>query len=272
MKTVAVYTNVKKDKDLLVTNRVLSLLDKKCNIVTPGDFLSFDDMCATSDALVVLGGDGTLLRAARKASKYDLPVLGINLGKVGYLAEIEPERMEESLEKFLRGECRIEERFMINAQIVRNGEIVGEYTALNDVVISGSSFKRLVSMDLYVDGDFITPYDADGVVVATPTGSTAYSLSAGGPITDSSMELIMVTPICAHTLTSRPLIIPSDKKVEIVVRKNHERTSFLTIDGQEGAPLEVDDRVVITKAKCKTKLIRVNGMSFYEILRKKLSN
>lgn len=272
MKTVAVYTNEKKDKDLCVTNRVLSFLDKKCNVVLPGDFLTFDDMCATADALIVLGGDGTLLRAARKASKYDVPVLGINLGRVGYLAEIEPDRTEESLDKFLKGDCRVEERFMINAKIVRNGESVCTYDALNDIVVSGSSFKRLVSMDLYVDGDFITSYDADGVVASTPTGSTAYSLSAGGPITDSSMELIMITPICAHTLSSRPLIIPPDKKVEIVVKKNHERTSLLTVDGQEGAPLEVSDRVTITKSKIKTKLIRVNGMSFYEILRKKLSN
>jgi len=272
MKTVAVYTNEKKDSNLNVTERVVSFLEGKCRVALSADFSSFDEMCAVSDALIVLGGDGTILRVARVASSFDLPILGINLGKIGYLAEVDPDKIEECLTRFVDGSYKIEERFMIKAEIYRGGEKISTYNALNDMVISSSSFKRLISMDLYVSDDFITSYDADGVVVATPTGSTAYSLSAGGPITDSSMELMLVTPICAHTLSSRPLIIPSDKEITLTINKSHERISTLIVDGQESQLLELDDKVVISAAECKTKLIRVNGMSFYEILRKKISN
>ncbi len=272
MKTVAVYTNDKKDGDFSVTKRVLDCLSGKCSVVTPGDCASFDEMCAKADALIVLGGDGTLLRTSRKASRHGLPVLGINMGKVGYLAEIEPEKIEESLQRFLDGKYKIEERFMIKAEINRGGRVIKKYNALNDIVVCSSWFKKLVSMDLYVDDGFVASYDADGIVVATPTGSTAYSLSAGGPITDSGMELMIVTPICAHTLSSRPVIVPADKKITIEVKKNKNRKSALTVDGQDTAELEAGDKLEISASHIKAKFIRINGMNFYEILRKKLSN
>lgn len=270
--TVAIYTNEDKDIGLKITNRVVQLLHGRCEVVLRRDFESFADMCKSSDALIVLGGDGTLLGAARKASSFDMPILGINLGTVGFLAEVEIERMEDCLNRFLAGDYSIEQRFMINAEIIRNGETVATYDALNDMVISSSSFKCVLSLNLYVNDDFITSYDADGVVVATPTGSTAYSLSAGGPITDSTMELILVTPICPHTLSSRPLILPPDKKIAVEITRDREQSSLLTVDGQEGEKLLIGDRVVITAAERTTKLIRVNGMNFYEILRKKMGN
>ena len=270
--TVAVYTNEEKDAGLKITNRVVNLLDGKCNVVLRKDFESFDDMCRASDALIVLGGDGTLLGAARKASSFDMPILGINLGTVGFLAEVEIERMEDCLNRFIAGDYSIEQRFMIDSEIIRNGKTVATYTALNDAVISSSSFKCVVSMNLYVNDDLITSYAADGVVIATPTGSTAYSLSAGGPVTDSNMNLILVTPICPHTLSSRPLILPPDKKITVEITRNRERSSILTVDGQEGEHLLIGDKVVITASERTTKLIRVNGMNFYEILRKKMGN
>lgn len=272
VKTVSVYTNEKKDTNLSVTERVLKYLEGKCRVVRFNDCAEFEKICADLDALIVLGGDGTLLRVSRKASMHKLPVLGINLGKVGYLAEIETEMIEESLDRFLEGNYKIEERFMIKAVHLRNGKVLGTYNALNDVVVSSSSFKKLVSVDFYVNDSFVAAYDADGVVVATPTGSTAYSLSAGGPITDSSMELVIVTPICAHTLSSRPVIVPPDKKVTIEVKENNNRKSSLTVDGQETVELEAGDKLEITSADIKARFIRVNGMSFYEILRKKLDN
>ena len=201
-----------------------------------------------------------------------MPVLGINLGKVGYLAEIEPEKIEDSLQRFLDGKYKIEERFMIKAEINHNGSVIKKYNALNDIVVCSSWFKKLVSMDLYVDDSFVASYDADGIIVATPTGSTAYSLSAGGPITDSGMELMIVTPICAHTLSSRPVIVPKDKKITIEVKKNKNRKSALIVDGQDTAELEAGDKLEISASYMKAKFIRINGMNFYEILRKKLSD
>ncbi len=270
--TVGIYTNQRKDKDLEITNRVAQFLKDKCTVALLCDFASFEDMCKNVDSLIVLGGDGTLLRVARIASAFDLPILGINLGTIGFMAEVEKDKIEDCLTRFLAGDYSIEQRFMINASVVRDGETIADYDALNDVVIAAASFKKVVSMNLYVNGDFITSYDADGVIAATPTGSTAYSLSAGGPITDSVMELMLITPICPHTLSSRPLILPPDKTVMVEIVKDREHAAQITADGREGEKLCIGDKVVITASKRKTKLIRVNGMNFYEILRKKMSD
>ncbi len=270
--TVGIYTNQRKDKELQVTNRVVQFLKDKCTVNLMCDFASFEDMCKTVDFLIVLGGDGTLLRVARIASKFDLPILGINLGTVGFLAEVEKDKIEDCLTRFLAGDYTLENRFMINASVVRDGETIAEYDALNDIVIAAASFKKVVSMDLYVNGDFITSYDADGVIAATPTGSTAYSLSAGGPITDSVMELMLITPICPHTMSSRPLILPPDKKITVEIIKDREHAAQITADGREGEKLCIGDKVVLTASERKTKLIRLNDMNFYETLRKKMSD
>ncbi len=269
---VGIYTNQRKDKDLEVTNRVVRFLKDKCTVALMSDFESFEDMCKNVDSLIVLGGDGTLLRVARIVSGFDLPILGINLGTVGFMAEVEKDKIEDCLTRFLSGDYTVEQRFMINASVVRNGETVASYDALNDVVVAASSFKKVVSMDLYVNGDYITSYDADGVIAATPTGSTAYSLSAGGPITDSIMELMLITPICPHTMSSRPLILPPDKSITVEIVKDREHAAQITADGREGEKLYIGDKVVITASNRKTKLIRLNGMNFYETLRKKMSN
>lgn len=269
---IAVYTNENKDTDLKITRRVAEFLDGKCRVLRRGDFACFDDMCKEADVLIVLGGDGTILRAARRVCALNLPILGINLGTMGFLAEIEPDKIEVSLGRFLSGEYKLDERFMLDAEIVRNGESVATYTALNDAVVSGSSFKRVVSAELYVDGSYITSYDADGVIASTPTGSTAYSLSAGGPITDTAMELMLVTPICPHTLSSRPLIIPPDKCITVKITGSKKESPLLTVDGQEGEKLFEGDEVVIKASARKTRLVRVNGMNFYEILKKKISD
>lgn len=272
MKKVAVYTNAGKDRDLSVTSRVTSYLEAKVQVVSFMDLAKFNDACADADALIVLGGDGTLLRCARLACGTHLPVMGINLGKVGYLAEVDVDSIENSLDKLISGDYTIEERFMIKAEVVRDGKVIAEHKALNDMVISGASFKKLVSTEVYVGEDFVGSYNADGVVFATPTGSTAYSLSAGGPVADSAMELIIITPICPHALSARPLVIPASKRVTAVISDNRGRTSVLTADGQTGENLSPGDKVIITPYSDKTRLIRLNGMSFYETLRKKISN
>lgn len=269
---IAVYTNENKDAGLEMTRRVVGFLSGKCEIVSREDFPDFISMCKAADVLIVLGGDGTILRAARRVCAFHLPILGINLGTMGFLAEIEPDRVEDCLSRFLNGEYTIEERFMLNAEIIRNGKNAGSYTALNDAVVSGSSFKRVVSAEIFVDGGYITSYDADGVIVATPTGSTAYSLSAGGPITDSAMKLMLVTPICPHTLSSRPLILPPDKRLTVKITGNRDGKPLLTVDGQEGEPLFAGDEVIIRASEHTTRLVRVNGMNFYEILKNKISD
>lgn len=269
---IAVYTNENKDTGLETTRRVVDFLGGKCEIIRREDFCDFESMCSAADVLIVLGGDGTILRAARKVCAFNLPILGINLGTMGFLAEIEPDKVEDCLTRFLNGEYTVENRFMIDAEIIRNGKSAGTYTALNDAVISGSSFKRVVSAELYVNGSYITSYLADGVIAATPTGSTAYSLSAGGPITDSAMELMLITPICPHTLSSRPLILPPDKHLTVKITGKRDGRPLLTVDGQEGEMLVSGDEVVIKASKRVTRLVRVNGMNFYEILKNKISD
>lgn len=272
MKKVAVYTNAGKDRDLSVTSRVISYLSGSVETVAFMDLAKFEESCRGADALIVLGGDGTLLRCARLACGINLPLMGVNLGKVGYLAEVDVDSIEDSLDKLLKGDFAIEERFMIKAEVIRDGKTIAEHKALNDMVISGASFKKLVSTEVYVGEDFVGAYNADGVVVATPTGSTAYSLSAGGPIVDSTMELMIITPICPHALSARPLVIPKDKQITAVVSDNRGRTSVLTADGQTGEKLAPGDKVIISPYCDKTRLIRLNGMSFYETLRRKISN
>ena len=270
--TVAIYANMRKDVNLEITSKVASILETRCKVVSLKNFESFDQMCASSDALVVLGGDGTLLRVAGKACQYNVPILGINLGTIGFLAEIEKNRIDDCLERFLNGDYTIDERFMIKADVIHEGEVVATHHALNDIIVSSSSFKKVVSTNLFINDEFTTSYASDGVIFATPTGSTAYSLSAGGPITDSSMELILVTPICPHTLSSRPLILPPDKKVSLEILKDRAGTTRVTYDGCDGESIALGDKVIISASERKTKLIKVNGMNFYEVLRKKLSN
>jgi len=222
-----------------------------------------------ADLAVVLGGDGTLLAAARALGDHDIPVLAINLGGLGFLTSFPREQLYSALELVLAGNYRISERVLLDAALERAGSTVARHRALNDVVVNKAAMARILDLDLYFDGSYACSYKADGIIFSTPTGSTAYSLSAGGPIVHSQVGAFVVTPICPHALSNRPLVVPDQTKIELVVASGQE-AAFLTIDGQVGVELRDADRVTVTKARNKLKLIRPSDKVYFEILRAKL--
>ncbi len=221
-----------------------------------------------SDLVVVLGGDGTLLSAARASIGHDVPVFAVNLGGLGFLTAIQVEDLYPQLELALRGALQTEPRLMLRAEIKRNDEIVATYDGLNDLVLAKTEIARIIDLEVYLDGNFVCVYKADGLILATPTGSTAYSLSAGGPIVLPTVHAFSMTPICPHTLTNRPVIVPDSSVIEIGVRG--EGSTYLTIDGQVGKLLQSGDRVVCRKSQFCTRLIRPADLLFFDVLREKL--
>jgi NAD+ kinase len=220
------------------------------------------------DFAVVLGGDGTLLSAARAVAHAGVPILGVNLGSLGFLTEVPLDEVYATLESIDRNECGVELRSMVHCELMRDDEKVASYDALNDAVINKSAIARLVSFDLYVNEAFVSNYKADGVIIATPTGSTAYSLAAGGPIIMPSADVMVITPVCVHSLTGRPLVVRDSAVIEIFVQ-NVDGDAFLTIDGQLGVPVTDNDRILCRRAEHKVKLLRTRK-SFFEVLRTKL--
>ena len=229
-----------------------------------------DNLGEKVDCVITLGGDGTFLRAARIMMNYHKPILGINMGLLGFLTEIELSEVEDSLEKLIKGHYLLEDRMMLDAKVMREGKVVSHMVGLNDVVINKGPLARLINLNIYAQNDFVTNYMADGVIIATPTGSTAYSLSAGGPIVYPGLEVIILTPICPHTLRARPLVLPSNKTMRVVL-STQQADSMITVDGQNGFPLLEGDEITIEKAAVFTTLIRLKEYKFYEILRKKLN-
>lgn len=217
---------------------------------------------------IVLGGDGTLLSAARALAPADIPILAVNLGSLGFLTEVPLEDMYSTLEKVLACTCPFDERTMLACDLTRNGQVLHSYTALNDIVVNKSAIARLVGFDLSIDKRQAFGYKADGVIVATPTGSTAYSLAAGGPVLMPTVNAFQITPVCPHSLTHRPLVVPESAIISIVVR-SHGEAAFLTIDGQVGQPLKDGDEVVCRKASHAVRLLQMR-QSFFHVLRDKL--
>lgn len=224
---------------------------------------------ALVEAVVVLGGDGTILSVARLVCEVGIPIVGINLGGLGFMAEIYKDEIYETMEDVLSGQCSFDERIMLHARVQRLGETISEYTVLNDVVINKSALARIIDLETSVDGSYLTTYKADGLILATPTGSTAYSLSAGGPIMHPSTKSILVTPICPHTLTQRPLVLPDSAVVEVAVKTARDDV-YLTLDGQMGISLRENDTVTVKKSPCTTRLLISSGRDYFEVLRTKL--
>lgn len=218
--------------------------------------------------VVVLGGDGTLLSAARAVAPANIPILGVNLGSLGFLTEVPLPELYSTLEAVSNDCCATESRAMIHCDLVREGHTIATYSALNDAVVSKSTIARLVNYDLWVDQVFVSNYKADGVIVATPTGSTAYSLAAGGPILMPSVDALIVTPVCPHSLTHRPLVVRDTSEIQIAVR-NVDEEAFLSIDGQVGVPVTDGDHVVCRKAAYRVQILRMRK-SFFDVLRTKL--
>jgi NAD+ kinase len=221
------------------------------------------------DLAVVLGGDGTLLSAARAVGSRSIPLLAVNLGGLGFLTAIALEDLYPELERALSGAHQIVRRKMLRVSVVRAGAVIARHHALNDVVIAKSAIARIIDLDAWAGDSFVCQYKADGLIIATPTGSTAYSLSAGGPIVYPTVNAVCLTPISPHTLTNRPVIIPSDMPVRVVSRASDE-DAYLTVDGQVGSPLRNGDAVVCETAEFDVLLIRPPQKTFFDVLRQKL--
>jgi len=220
------------------------------------------------DFVLVLGGDGTLLSAARAVAHEGVPILAVNLGSLGFLTEIPLNELYVALESVDQRQCPVELRSVLDCRLVRGGECISRHFALNDVVVNKSAISRLVEFDLYIDGNFVFVYKADGVIIATPTGSTAYSLAAGGPVLMPSVDAFVVTPVCPHSLTHRPLVVTEKSQIELRIETGEEQ-AFLSIDGQVGVPVQQGDQVLCQRAGHKVKLLRVRR-TFFEVLRTKL--
>lgn len=220
------------------------------------------------DMLIVLGGDGTLLSVAGLVGDKGVPILGVNLGGLGFITEITLNEIQEAINKIVSRQYDLEERIMLSAQVYRRERQVFKASALNDVVINKSALARMIEFDAYVNRRYVTTLKADGLIISTPTGSTAHSLSAGGPILYPTLRSFVVTPICPHTLTNRPIVLPDNFTLEITIKKGDE--VYLTLDGQVGFPLKADDIIKVKKADYKTRFIRFHDRDYFQILRTKL--
>lgn len=224
----------------------------------------------TVDWVVVLGGDGTLLGAARRVGRFGSPILGVNLGGLGFLTGIPIERLYPVIEMMINGRLEVESRVMLETKVLRKGKVVCTFEVLNDVVINKGTLARIIDLDVAINEEFLTTFKADGLIISTPTGSTAYNLSAGGPILYPTMETFILTPICPFTLTNRPIIIPDASVIQIKMKNKSEEAVVLTFDGQVGFDLYYDDKVIIRKSEKKIKLFRPPDHSYFKILRTKL--
>jgi NAD+ kinase len=241
-----------------------------------GSILESSEKCLTRnelpgkvDLLVVLGGDGTLLAAARALYRREVPIFAVNLGDLGFLTVITQDELYPALEGVLSGNYRSERRVQIEGELVRTDEVLSTFRALNDVVLNKGAIARIQDFEVYADGEFISNYKSDGLIVATPTGSTAYSLAAGGPVVSPSVEAFIITPICAHTLTNRPLVLRDTALIEIVVKSQRE-AAYLTVDGQVGIATHSEDIIRVRKSDSYVELIQPPQRNYYEILRQKL--
>ncbi len=231
--------------------------------------LSREEVAEKSDLLLVLGGDGTLLAAAKVAAPLGIPLLPINMGSLGFLTSFKAEELYSALEDTLAGRLPLSERVMLDVELIRDGRVIERQTVANESVINKGTLARMIDLELIIDNEFVARYRVDGLIVATPTGSTAYSLSAGGPIVHPSVEAWIVTPICPHTLSDRPVVIRDSSTIDVHLSAGTESV-FLTLDGQTGIPMHQSDRVRMTRSKERLKLIQPVKKSYFEILHSKL--
>ncbi len=221
------------------------------------------------DVIAVLGGDGTLLSVARLIGCQDVPIFGINLGSLGFLTEATLDELYPTLDKVIEGKFDYDERMMLTASVVRQGKEIAHYSVLNDIVINKSALAKIIDMAVYINGMHVANFKADGLIVSTPTGSTAYNLAAGGPIVHPNLHSVILTPICPHILTNRPVVVKDDSRIEIILQSLNKEV-HLTLDGQMGFSLQGEDVIQISKAACTIKLISVPGKNYFDILRTKL--
>ena len=229
-----------------------------------------EDITSRADLVVVLGGDGTLISTARIIGERDIPILGVNLGSLGFLTEIALDELYPALEKCLAGDYRVSERIMLRAVVERDGRETASHLVLNDVVINKGALARIVDLKTRVNSLDLATFKADGLIISTPTGSTGYSLSAGGPIVNPSMNCIVITPICPHTLTNRPIVIDDGSVVDITVSSLDDEDIYLTLDGQVGLELHSGDRIRVSRANHTARLVMSEERDYFAVLRTKL--
>jgi len=254
------------EKEVFIDTDAASILSKD---VQPQKMYKKSEIPALVDAIIVLGGDGTLLSVARLVGGRNIPIIGVNLGGLGFLTEVTLEEIYPTLDKLFKGEFVPDPRLILKAHVYRQGERVAQSYCLNDTVVSKGTQARMIKLEILINGQFVSALRGDGLIISTPTGSTAYSLSAGGPIINPSVEAMILTPICPHTLTNRPIVIPASAKIETILKSKDEGT-VITFDGQVGFTLRHDDVVEIEASEHKIILARAPDKNYYEILRTKL--
>lgn len=277
---IGVVVNRAKDTGLIHTEHVVRRLEflgftvlieaDIHNAIGVGMPMSETEVYEASDFLICLGGDGTFLQTARGTIGREKPILGINLGSLGFLAEVELEQIDMALDRLAAGEVRISPRLVLQARVIRNGEVVHTDHAINDAVVTRMTVSRIVELHVFVDGHFVDTFPSDGLIVATPTGSTAYTLSAGGPIVQPEVPLIVITPICPHILYSRSFIAPTGSRLTVRVGDRRNANAMLSCDGQDGFALELNDEVEIVQAPERILFASVVQVNFYEVLRAKI--
>lgn len=280
IKTVGIIVKDKGDAVIKTVKQLVSFLSSaSCNIVFDNsadgiieNTLSVDreTLAKQSDLAIVVGGDGTFLSAVRSLADLNIPILGINLGRLGFLVDISPDEMIEHLEQILQGNYVEECRFLLQAQVIRNGHVISEADAFNDVVVHIRDVARMIEFETYINGQYVNYQRSDGLVVSTPTGSTAYALSSGGPLLHATLDAMVLVPICPHTLSNRPLVINANSKVEIIIGESKQSTAQVTFDGQSAFDVITGDKIVIEKKKSTINLIHPSAYDYYEILRAKL--
>ena len=284
MKKFALLTNYSKDKRLVYTRMIKTYIVENGGSYWIPRYISepdkdgdqrydFSDMPEDIECVLVLGGDGTLLQAARELFQRHIPLLGINLGTLGFLTSAEKSELPKCLDSVLDDSCSIDERMMLEGVVYHGSEKIQTNTALNDVIIARAGFSRLVELKIYVNGELLSIYNADGIIVSTPTGSTGYSLSAGGPIIFPQTDVRVITPICPHSLQARSLVVSGEDRIMIEIgrrRKTQKEEAMVTFDGRSAQELETGDRIEIYKAQETTQLIRLKGRSFYQVLQNKI--
>ncbi|MBP5600857.1 MAG: NAD(+)/NADH kinase [Lachnospiraceae bacterium] len=285
MKHFLIRTNESKDQGFEVTNLIKDFLEKngktvELEIMNDEKIYGKEEAAVFEgskrpDAIIVLGGDGTMLRAARDLVEEEIPLLGVNLGSLGYLAEVEKSNITSALSDLISGEYFIEERMMLEGTIIRDGNVVTRTVALNDISVLKSQPFRAINFDVYVNGQFLKSYGADGVIVSTPTGSTGYNLSAGGPIVEPCADLLVLTPVCPHTMNSRSIVLAGEDEVYIEIKEaknGGDQVAFAMSDGAAHFDLKTGDSFIMRRSDKRTRIIKLNKVSFLEILQRKMND
>jgi len=278
MKKIGIISKTGQAEPLKILKNLLPWLRKKgCEVYVDNETASDlqidgyqrSQIPSIADFIIVLGGDGTMLSVARLVGEKSLPILGVNIGGLGFLTAVQKEEIYEVLEKVINGQCPVEERMMLTACVLRHSECIAEYLIVNDVVVNKGALARIIDLETYIDHNYVATFKADGLIVSTPTGSTAYALSAGGPIVYPTLSSIVLAPICPHTLTNRPIVLPDSVHVDIVLKSMNEDV-FLTVDGQVGFSLRQNDIVQVKKSELKAQFFIPCERDYFEILRTKL--